>query len=604
MAIPELPFWSIKHNWAQPVTERLEWLTDVLASQSGAEQRRCLRLSPRRFMEYTINPTRGERTMTDLMLRKLFSNQWLVPLWHDKAKMTAAAAMGANRLVFDNRWREFVTGGYAVIFKDAFTFEIVEIEDQDDTGIDLAEVTSAAWPKGSPVYPIRVGWMSDQANTLGAITGTVGEAVVGFMIPGGNDYDAGAETFPLYLGKPVLTLPPNRVESITAQLERMTADRDGQLGLIYRGDEAGRSFGNQSYSWIVTGRQARHEFRQLLYRLQGRQNAMWLPTFNDDLFVAVAAPGGTVTLSVEQAGLGYVGAPFASREHILVNGEGRKVNALAAPLAGNERIVLNAGITGAVKVGQSLSWMDVGRLDQDTVEITHHTDSDGTLECAAVLKSFSDTRTTGGAIYVPIPNAVEGGDPCGVPEDVNPCAPHYCPPSSVFHWELAFNGCNPAYCPTRNWYQPRLDNGDPTRPLTVNLPITIDGITGPEGQSLYANVGVLNFCNGSVNRVYEHNYYNEPDSGWYHDPRAIHLQGQLLQEWTATNNNFTMSIFGRTATGSGGLQIQYGAFWCGDHVAIGTLTRTDTSPPDCVPTPVVLIDQAGLVGNAPYSWGW
>lgn len=603
MAIPELPVWSIRHNWAQPITERLEWLTDVLASNSWAEQRRALRLSPRRYFEFAVNPTRGERTMVDLMLRKLFSNQWLFPLWHDQAKMTAAALVGADRIEFDNRWREFVTDGFAIIYKDAFTYEVVEIAGQDDTGIDLAEVTSAAWPKGAAVHPLRVGWMSEQANSLDAITGSVGEAVVGFVVPDKNDYDGGAETFPLYLGKPILTLPPNRAESITAQIDRATADRDGQLGLIYRADESDRSIGNQSYSWQVKGRQARHEFRQLLYRLQGRQNSMWVPTFNDDLILAQAAAMAATTLSVEQAGLDYVGAPFAGREHVFIGGTGRHFTAMAAPTTpGQERIVIAApGAPAALPVGTRFSFMDVGRLDQDTVEITHHTDSDGVLECAAVLKTFADTRDASGTIYLPIPAAVQTYDPCGVPEDVNPCSPHFCTPQTTFAWTLQFNGCNTGYCPTRNWYMPALDNGDPTRPNVPNPPLAPGG---PSGVALDFNIGLAGGCSGT-SQVFEHNYYNDPDSEWFHDPLAIKLQGQLIFEVShPAQGDFMIRIIGATATGSGQLQIQYGAFWCGDHIAIGNLVRTDSGPPDCVASPHPLIIDAELVGNVPYTWTW
>lgn len=538
MAIPELPVWTIKHNWAQPITERLEWLTDVLISKSWAEQRRSLRLSPRRFFEYIVNPTRGERTMVDLMLRQLYSNQWLIPLWHDQAKMTAPAIVGAGRIEFDNRWREFVDGGWAVIYKDAFTFEVVEIEGQDDTGLDLAEVTSGAWPKGSAVFPLRQGWMSDQSDSLDAITGSVGEAVVGFMIPDLNDYDSGAETFPLYLGRPVLTLPPNRAEPITAQLQRATADRDGQTGVIYRADEAGRCVGSQSYSWQVKGRLKRHEFRQLLYRLQGRQNAMWLPTFNDDLILAQDAAMAATVLSVEQAGLSYVEAPFPGREYVLIGGVGRKFTAMAAPTtAGQERIVIAApGAPAALPAGTRFCFMDVGRLDQDTVEITHHTDSDGVLECAVVMKSFSDTRDASGVIYLPIPEAIAAGTPCGQPEDANPCSPPY-ESASLVITTTPIDPCNLVHPMGRNMYVNGFVSGT-TKPNGAGGK-TVENVGGTYPDDLGLHLEYENFVEGNPL-----------------------LQGQLL--WSREIIDSHSSVFKFYFTCSYGGASQFGGFdFCG-----------------------------------------
>ncbi|RUF67839.1 hypothetical protein IPC1105_33025, partial [Pseudomonas aeruginosa] len=43
--------WSFAPDWADGVQESLEWLTELLTSTSGLEQRRSLRLSPRRSFE-------------------------------------------------------------------------------------------------------------------------------------------------------------------------------------------------------------------------------------------------------------------------------------------------------------------------------------------------------------------------------------------------------------------------------------------------------------------------------------------------------------------------------------------------------------------------
>jgi hypothetical protein len=58
--------------------------------------------------------------------------------------------------------------------------------------------------------------------------------------------------------------------------------------------------------------------------------------------------------------------------------------------------------------------MAPARLNQDAVEIQHHADTDGAMECSVTWKTFSDTRNPGGVIYVPIPVGVKNILPCGI----------------------------------------------------------------------------------------------------------------------------------------------------------------------------------------------
>ena len=41
------PLWTIRPNWRNGVLERLEWLTNVISGETGVEQRRSVRPSPR-----------------------------------------------------------------------------------------------------------------------------------------------------------------------------------------------------------------------------------------------------------------------------------------------------------------------------------------------------------------------------------------------------------------------------------------------------------------------------------------------------------------------------------------------------------------------------
>jgi hypothetical protein len=272
VADADLPVWSIKPNWVNGIREKLSWLTDVLASSYGTEQRRALRLSPRREFEMTFNPVDEARSYFDLWLHRMGSFEFMVPLFHDSGKMTAAIAAGAVTVPFDTSYREFVVGGLAIISgDDPFTFDKVAI-----TAIGANDITVAAggvtraWPKGTRIHPLRRSRISAE-SLLAAITNHVGEATLQFELNQGNDIPDEGAWDTMYLGYPIIEIPPNRRENLDLSFNRNSLVLDNDHGLRALADDAGRAFTVQVDNRMMVGRAEHWAFRQMLYRLRGQQ---------------------------------------------------------------------------------------------------------------------------------------------------------------------------------------------------------------------------------------------------------------------------------------------------------------------------------------------
>ena len=424
MADTDLPVWSIPPNWSTPVVERLEFLTNVLASRSGAEQRRSVRLTPRRFFEFTINPVDRVRAMFDQWMHRLSDEKFLLPIWHDRGKLTAAAAAASSRLDLDTRWLECVDAGLALLFRDAFTYEIVEIMAVDDAGLDLTVPLVGDWPLASTVYPLKRSWL-DPETKLSNLTSRVGDSTLAFMLDTDNPLDSGVEPLALHEGYPVVTLEPNRLDALEQQYTRVMDELDNQTGRVRRYDENVRSFQTQFYNWQAKGRQAHHSLRQALYRLNGRQKAIWMPSFNRDVVLASALPLGQGFMEIEKIGYHLLGGPVAGRDLVMLKdnaGTPRlvKVNGSSDVSAGVERLDLTAASTFAAAEGAHGSFVEFVRMDQDVVEIVHHTDSNGACEAAAAFRSVSPARIPPALLMVDAPEAIMSDSYCG-PSTGVPC---------------------------------------------------------------------------------------------------------------------------------------------------------------------------------------
>lgn len=414
----ELPVWTIRPNWLNGVLERLEWLTDVIGSTYGTEQRRALRLSPRRSFEMTFNPIDEARSYFDLWLHRLGSSEFMVPLFHDRGKLAANVSAAQDTIPVDTTYREFVAGGMAVILgDDPFTFDVLEITDVAAGQLTINPLgLGRAWGKGTAIYPLRRTRIS-QESLFAAITNRVGEASLQFELNQANDIpDEGAWALS-YNGLPILLDKPNRRERLEVTYSRNSLLLDNEVGLRHLLDDAGRAFTVQTYGRMMRGRAEHWAFRQMLYRLRGQAVPCWLPSFNRDFTLARSHLAANAFIDVRKIGYAYTGGAISGRRHVLFNTAAplaREIINTGAPLsAAEERLMLSGALGTALTKGTTGSFLEITRLATDAVEITHHTDTDGVAECNLSFRGFRDERTIGTTISYPIPITGQNNAPCG-----------------------------------------------------------------------------------------------------------------------------------------------------------------------------------------------
>lgn len=393
----DLPVWSFRPNWAGGITERLEWLTNVMTSDSGSEQRQSARLSPRRSLEFTVNPVDRERTYADLFLHRMAADEMLVPLWHDNAKLTSPGSAGSTSLEFDTSYREHAAEQCVLLFTDAFTWEVAYTQSVSPEGLTLVDGLQHTWSSGTTVYPLRPAYLTDTSN-LSALTQRVGQARVLLTFSRENDYAEESDMLETaYAGVPVLSTPPNRSTDLDQAYQRILQELDSVTGRKRLLDLPGRAFVTQGHNWQVSGREKHHQLRALLYYLRGRQRSIWIPTFNSDLVAARDHAAGSLAFDVLATGYEYTGGAKDGRNRVWSPSTGGMTitGVMAPPMAGAERLALSAPTAVAISEATSVSFMDIARMDQDAVEITHHTDIDGTCEVSCAFRTFRDARSSG-----------------------------------------------------------------------------------------------------------------------------------------------------------------------------------------------------------------
>jgi hypothetical protein len=290
---------AIPPNWTTSPVETLEWKTSILRSHDGTEQRRELRRVPRRGMEYDFLVKDRAAALLDKLLQSWQNRIYAVPVWWDKAESTADANAGATTVMLSTRTYGFVVGQLAVMYKDTFNYEAVEIVAVNADSIELDQPLGFDWPAGSLVYPIVQGHLPERISFT-RVTNTVQTGRVTFETdPSTTDaYLPVKAATNLYEGLEVITRQPNWRDNIENEFSFSFDTLDTGLGAVQWQAKETYPRLTKQHAWLLRDREQMLAFREMLGRMKGMQKVFWVPSWHADITLALLIPAGDTSMAV------------------------------------------------------------------------------------------------------------------------------------------------------------------------------------------------------------------------------------------------------------------------------------------------------------------
>ncbi len=394
--------WTFMPNWRDGVTERMAWLTEVLGSSSGAEQRRALRIAPRRSFEASVVLEGRERALMDMSLAAWGGRLWALPVWPDVQLLTGAVALGASSIACATDNRDFRAGGLALLLgATAFDYEAVEVLSITSGLLQLKRPTQAAWPAGTKLFPVRTAQLAQQPN-IRRLNNRLVQVVVQFNVAEACDWPV-ATGLTMYRGAPVVSNKPHESGDLNNTAARLMLVLDNLAGIPRATDTADAAFQVQAHSWTLGGLSEQSAWRSLMYTLRGRQGVVWLPTHSEDLDLSALADAATSTIDVGAIGFTRFGLGRVGRRDIRIElSDGtalhRRITASAELSSSVERLTLDAphGVilrpagTSTNTTVTRISFMQLARLEQDEIELHHFTADDGVSRVQVLWRTRRD----------------------------------------------------------------------------------------------------------------------------------------------------------------------------------------------------------------------
>ena len=406
MAVENLPLWTVLPNWSRPITENLRWVSAVMGSPTGAEQRYAARRTPRRTLEAGFLAAGMERAWLDNAASAASAARWYVPIFTDLGRTTAAIEIGDTVIPVVTTGREFRVGGFVMLHADTWTATVREIVSLTADSITVA-TTLGGWPKGTQAMPCSAMRLTDAMSATRRNDRAL-ETTLRFEVDGASPSTV-ATLADDYLGLPVLTEAPNETASLDTTHSRLLAEFGTDLSRRQVVDISGRGFTVQKHTWMKVGRTEQDALRAYFYALQGRRGSTWVPTFAADFDLHASAAADVSGIVTKVSGFVRFGGPRFNREHIRIelrDGTSIYRKITGAIETGDLEYLALDSVLGVAITPQSvkrISFLARCRLDQDAVEFTHYTDKQGAVSVAAAFKSAGDFRTA--EPFVPVPLA-------------------------------------------------------------------------------------------------------------------------------------------------------------------------------------------------------
>ena len=384
-------------DWSKPVSETLQWLTDILQSQTGYEQRRSLRLTPRINYEAEFLIYDAERQYFDLAMIGWGSKTFAIPMWNQQQWLKTSHVIGGLVIYCDTTNRNFRANRLAILRgQTAFDNETVEVDSVLADRLILKRPLQKNWSKGTCLSPAITAQIASQPNLIKR-TDRMMRTSVAFTITEAVDHPKALPTT-TYRNYPVLEEKPNEQNDLTHSYERLLAQLDNKTGLTAQKDLAQSAFGLYQYDWMTYGRVQQANLRALFYALRGSQKAIWLPTFSNDLTVIAVITASSQTMDIQWCGYTRFAQKQLGRQDIqitLKNGTilYRRITAATEVNSTTERLAVDQLFTSQINVTDifNISFISLCRLSNDTLTFEHINDSDGIAKASVTWRGVRES---------------------------------------------------------------------------------------------------------------------------------------------------------------------------------------------------------------------
>ncbi|MDF2394862.1 hypothetical protein GWQ44_04890 [Pseudomonas sp. 3MA1] len=286
-------------DWSMQPKLRHSYLTEVIESWNGSEQRISLRDQPRLSATYQYGLADADQYLFSSLVGN-FSGQYLVPIWPMQSEIAEPVARFDSKAVVTDL-SAWVVPGCRVMLSDADTWEICVVASVAGGEVMFSDLVKKNYRSGSRIVPISQAWISEDVSST---THGMDVEVTGASF----DFDEvelhrpePVDDFTIFNGRRVLDVRPDRSKDCTLQYKRLRETLDPSTGRRYIHDRVQGAVKYLQYSWRFFGQIFRKRFDDFAELERGAQGEFYIESPLVAMQLAKDVEASTLEIIIVQA---------------------------------------------------------------------------------------------------------------------------------------------------------------------------------------------------------------------------------------------------------------------------------------------------------------
>lgn len=371
--------WPLRPNWRGSYRVTYEFLTEIITSRSGKEQRRAKRQTPRKTVEFLSTVADDRWRVLVQTFHALQGAPMLLAEIPQGVRLTADMGAGASAAQVAEI-RDWISPGRKVMLVDGDRIRERTVDIVAGNTVTFDEATVNGWPAGARLCPALEGRLPPSV-TVQQFLPRAGETTIPFSVDPGTELprDPGLPVT-VWNGREVFDVfKPNWASPRDLSFAREAQTLDYGRGRTRTFLPVAFGITTRSADYIATSVTEANALLAFFERHKGRRGEFYVPTDNADVILAAPSSSGFLFVEGTDFAAAYDADPVAQALSFrMADGSRfyRKVVGVT-PQAGQSRIQLDVAVPyqiGPQNV-EVISWLPVLRNATDELTIEWLTDS-------------------------------------------------------------------------------------------------------------------------------------------------------------------------------------------------------------------------------------
>ncbi|MCS3510092.1 hypothetical protein [Pseudomonas grimontii] len=257
-------------DWSTQPEMSIQYLTEVIESFDGTEQRIALRDTPRCSLSYLYSMTDEQQYRFDNKIATS-TGSMIVPLWPLQCQLSREVLAGDASVVLETI-NAHVVASDTLLISEGDESEIVSVESVADRVVTLKRLAKKTFSTNAVVLPARIAYPADESNSTSLLRGFDQHSITYDFDETQIQKPTPVDDFERLNSRPVFPFRPDRSNDITTQYNRRREILDPLIGArsIYDRARGTVKVLGQTFTFFSEAERQRFEdFAELMTGAQG-----------------------------------------------------------------------------------------------------------------------------------------------------------------------------------------------------------------------------------------------------------------------------------------------------------------------------------------------